>query len=221
VSADRPVPPAGGGRPWFTATGLLAAGLLTLIPGASAWGEWTRAVDPPTFAAMRRIFTCHFAHFGAAHLLWNALALALTGPLLERRARGPLIAATLLAAVAIPLTLPFLAPGLACYRGASGLASTWFTLALFEAWRTACDETSGPLLLVVAAGFAAKMVVEAITGASLFVGPDARFVDVPAAHWVGTACAGLVELARRLATARHSTKRTKAHIPPISSAAIP
>jgi len=183
---------SGGEWPWFTGAWLLATAAVTFAPGASEWAEWTRragVAGTPVHESIRSFLTCHFAHYGTVHWLWNALALGITGFLAERAGRRALVAATLLAVLAIPLALPFADPSLVRYRGASGIASAWFTLALVRQWQR-CGATSTRAVLAVAAAiYVAKLISEAATGSSWFVGHGvAGFDNVPFAHVIGTAC---------------------------------
>ena len=178
--------------PWFTASWLLAAALVTFVPAASAWSEWTRPgsdAAKPIGAWLVSLATCHFAHFGGSHWTWNAVVLAATGALVERAERRALLVATALAVFAIPLALPFVDPSLASYRGASGIASTWFTLALVLVWRRTTAPAGRVVLALGAAAYVAKLLVESATGAAVFADSGAGgFQVVSAAHAIGTAC---------------------------------
>lgn len=194
---------SGGEWPWFTGAWLLATAVVTFAPGASDWGEWTRRAGlagTPSLEAIRSFLTCHFAHYGTMHWLWNALALGITGVLAERVGRRALVAVTLLAVLAIPLALPFADPSLVRYRGASGIASAWFTLALVQQWQRCGATSTRAVLAVGAAIYVAKLISEAATGSSWFVGHgSASFDNVPFAHVVGTAC-GMIGAAVGVAT---------------------
>lgn len=193
-------------RPWLTPAVLLVVAVAAAASGAlaggaggadgsgwldvAAWAEWSRV--RPTLHAL---FTCHFVHHGAAHAAWNGLALLLTGLVAERAgpsARRALALATLLALPLIPLSVAALAPELHTYRGASGLASAWFVVALLATWRTRGDGRSRAVVALALLLFAAKLTGELAFEVHWFVDDAAAgFTSVPLAHAVG-ALAGVV-----------------------------
>ncbi len=193
-------------RPWFTGAVLLVVAIAAAASGAlgggaggadglgwregAAWAEWSR--ERPSLPAL---FTCHFLHHGAAHAAWNALALQLTGLVAERAgpaARRSLALATLLALPLIPLAVAALAPELHSYRGASGVASAWFVVALLATWRARCDGRSRAVVALALLLFATKLTAELAFDARWFVDDAAAgFTSVPLAHAVG-ALAGVL-----------------------------
>ena len=134
----------------------------------------------------------------------SVVALALACRLHWRQAVAALAASSLL----IPVALLLLQPGLATYRGLSGLDSALFVLvaaALLAAPRAPRPPRTDDVPPALAArlhallprlaagaalvGFAAKLAWEATTGAAVFVDSQAAaFVPVPLAHLVGGLC---------------------------------
>lgn len=219
-------------RPWLTAAVLLvvasAAAASSALAGGTggvegarwhdgaAWAEWSR--EQPTLLSL---FTCHFVHHGAAHAAWNGLALLLTGLVAERAAptaRRALLLATLLALPLIPLAVAALAPELHTYRGASGLASAWFVVALLATWRARSDRRSRAVVALALLLFAAKLTGELAFDARWFVDDTAAgFTSVPLAHAVGALAGLLASLALavtgvRQRAADNRTRRSKTSV---------
>ena len=225
--AARQVGGRGGEWPWLTGAWLLATVAFTLVPGLSEWGEWSRrdgvgggsAAGVASFALrLIALCTCHFSHYGAGHLASNALALLLTGVVIERSGavtattaataaraakvadRRALLVATVLAMPAIPLAIALLAPEMSHYRGASGIASAWFVVALFATWRRHADRPTRGLVVFAAVVFAAKLASEVGIDRSWFVpATSSGFASVPLAHVIGAVCGAIVMLFARRA----------------------
>lgn len=177
----------GGGRPWLTGAALLATAASTFVPGLAAAAEWTRGGGSGS-TGLASCFTCHLSHWSGAHWAWNAAALLLTGLVAEPRARRALLVATVLSAAAIVPAVAALAPGIASYRGASGIATAWFVVALVEVGRRATRPARvvGALAVLV---LLAKLLGELGAGSQWFVDAGtAGFAPVPLAHVVGAAC---------------------------------
>ena len=133
-----------------------------------------------------RLLTAHWVHLSPAHLLYNALGLAIAGTLLETQ-RHRLYPALLLAAPAvIGIALYCLDPDLARYGGLSGIV---FGAAVYLA---ACGlGEAGPWRWICAAalvGMAGKFGLEMSTHTPLLT--PGEFTPVPLSHAVG-ACVGV------------------------------
>lgn len=179
------------------ATTLLLAGsavVVHVIPGAGdafvfdrtgiAAGQWWRIV------------TGSWVHFSTSHLIYDVMACAIAGWLLERE-RAPGIALIwLVTGLSIGLTVLFGMSEPARFGGLSGIAYALVTtlalrgLADHGAWRYLCVAT------LAAAG--AKLAYELATGHFLFVSADDAVVPLPAAHAVGIASAVLLWTGGRL-----------------------
>ena len=137
-----------------------------------------------------RVLTCHWTHWSFDHLAWDVAAfVVLIG--LGMRTNGRRVLLTLaLAAVAIPLAVAIAMPGMQFYRGLSGLDSALFTVVAIplmrEEW-SAGRRGAARLIAVVLVSFALKIVLEGLTGATLFA-DSSHFVPVPLAHAVGGLC---------------------------------
>jgi len=169
--------------PWVT-SGLLLLALLTWFTGTADWFEYhAGAIGRGEYW---RLFTGHFTHLTASHLVWDGLVFLALGMVLEcwnRRLMAVVVGAS---AVLITLALPVLIPGLVVYRGLSGIDTALFvclaTLLAAKAYRT----HQATILVIVQAslaGLASKVAFEYLTGQSLFVGNG--LTPVPAAHLVG------------------------------------
>ena len=183
TAGERPARPRRTSRPalhgWArhpaVASGTLAllAVAATLVPGE--WLELRRNTE------LWRILTCHFTHWSYEQLAWDALAFTLLAAACARRQRGAFHATLLASIVLIPFAVWAFAPDVVAYRGLSGLASAMFALLLMlERHRM-----TWPVALL-AVGFAAKLIFEAITGGTVFVDSmGENVVSVPVAHLAG------------------------------------
>lgn len=153
-----------------------------LLPGS--WLELQRG------GAVWRIATCHFTHFTYEQLAWDALVFLLLGILCARENHGA-FRATLLASVVIVPIAVLAFSNVTTYRGLSGIDSALFGLLLVTEWRRS------RIVALCGAAFAAKMIFEMKTGATIFVHSDA-FVAVPVAHIAGALVGVIVAISQRL-----------------------
>jgi rhomboid family GlyGly-CTERM serine protease len=173
--------------PWVTLLLALPALAAAFSPELAAALQYDRSAVAASQAW--RLFTGHWAHWSADHLLWDLLAFAGLGALCELRDRKSLVACLLVAAPAIGLAVHRLQPGLSFYRGLSGLDSALYVLLaaslLIEGWRrrrTLASVAAGLALVL----FAAKVLFELGSGEAVFVQGEALdVVVVPLAHVVG------------------------------------
>jgi rhomboid family GlyGly-CTERM serine protease len=161
--------------------------MIHCLSGAAERCELDRAAF--SFADSYRILTCHFAHFSANHLLWDLLVFLALGICCEWIDRRRMILTLAASAVLIPLAALGWSPGIAVYRGLSGLDSALFGLAVGMMLRQHMKQrwTLGIVLscgLLVA--FAMKTAMELAFGVAVFADSNgAGFVPVPAAHAAG------------------------------------
>ena len=129
-----------------------------------------------------RLWTGHLAHYGWAHALANAVALAVPLVLLPARERRRSALALLALAPALSLAiLPRLGAGE--YRGASGLAcALWALAGLHLAGR----RESAAVGLLMLAGLGIKLAAEAALGAGFLLRAEG-WQTMPAAHFWGAA----------------------------------
>lgn len=174
-------------------------------------GEWQASLvfDRAAIAAGEwwRIATGNLAHYSPSHLLFNVLALAVAGTLIETRRLPHLGVLFLAGSVAIGLTIWFAEPGLRYYAGLSGLATAAVVYLCLHglgdrgSWRWLC--------IAVLAGVAAKLGAELLFGFSLFAAAEPPpFTPVPLSHAAGAATAlllfGLATMFRHVGDAASS-----------------
>ncbi|MCA8948673.1 MAG: rhomboid family intramembrane serine protease, partial [Planctomycetes bacterium] len=159
-----------------------------------------------------RWLTCHFAHFDGGQLFWSGGVFVAFAAWLEPHGRARLLAVLGVAAIAIPAAVAAFAPGLATYRGLSGLDSALFVLALAGVLRDALvSGRRGALATAALFGlaFLAKLAWEVAFGAAVFARSGA-FVPVPLAHAVGAAIGLVAELTTRLQSTVSCRRRNAA-----------
>lgn len=171
--------------------------LLQYDAGAIAGGQWWR------------IITCHFTHWTADHLMWDAVTFAALGFACERMHRRATLACLAVAAIAIPLAIAAAMPELATYRGLSGLDSALFMLlAVFVVRRSWAGggRWLGIAAAAAIAGFAGKTMFEVATGTTLFVESSGAFVPIPLSHLAGAAAGLVIGAVAHLRWATHDTQ---------------
>jgi len=167
-----------------------------LAPGAERW-QLDLAL---AWAEPWRLVTGHFVHWSGAHLCWDLAVFVGLGLACERHGRGRTAAALALAIPAVALGAPLLTPGLAVYRGLSGLDAALFALLAAHRLRGTGGARAAGAVALVALGL--KVCWEIATGVPLFVPELAAdgVAVVPAAHLFGGAAglsAGLVGRGRQ------------------------
>ena len=110
-----------------------------------------------------RLVSGHFMHADLQHLLWNSLGLLVLGALLEYRSRLALLAAlgAGIAFVSGLLLTPY--SQLEYYCGLSGVLNTLLLVVLWFEWRL----TRSRLIILVACGSIAKVIIEVSQGISI------------------------------------------------------
>lgn len=173
--------------PWVTVSLSVAAFALHGSPEIAAAIQHERGAVAA--GELYRIFTCHWTHFSLDHLLWDALAFLALGALAERASRPRFLACLAASALAIPLAVLALEPGIQVYRGLSGLDSALFALAGVTILRdrlASGDRLLAAGIAVAFLGFGAKIAYECLTGSTFFVDSvSSSMVPVPAAHVIG------------------------------------
>lgn len=156
----------------------LLGGLHWLVPDRSVlWFSADAIAQGETW----RFISGHFVHADTGHLLWNALGLAILGVLIEWRSRPLLLAALAAGVIAVGILLQSPASPLEHYCGMSGALNSLLVAALWMEWRA----TRSWLVIAVACGSLAKVVVEVSTGVSIVS-------DVSWPPWAWSHAAGLV-----------------------------
>lgn len=182
------------GRPYLT---LLLSAFAAFASGAAPVLEWDRAAIMARGEAWR-LFTGHFVHWTPDHLMWDLLAFAVLGAVVEKESRRMLVLVVFVSALAISLLL-LPDKTLSTYRGLSGIDS-----ALLAAWLVNQAGRSGlkpgragtvlPLVLLFL--FGAKSAFETVTGRTLFVEASGAFSPLPEAHLLGAAAGMLTAFCR-------------------------
>lgn len=177
-------------RPFPVVSSLLlgAAVLLFALPGVSGALAFDRmAVNA---GQLWRLATAHLTHWTLDQLFWDGAVFLALGAICERRSRARTFACMATSAIAITGALWLLAPGLATYRGLSGIDSALF--AMLAVWLGADarrDRDVRRLAIVLAAtlAFSAKVTFECLTGTTLFVTSSGAMQPIPLAHVIGAA----------------------------------
>ena len=138
-----------------------------------------------------RLFTGHFVHWSADHLLWDALMFVALGAVIELRSRLALWKTIAWSAAAISAGLWFFQPDIATYRGLSGVDSALFTWIAATSWIEARRRGQSYLAFVALAtlaAFLAKIGWEIATATTLFVdSSQGGFTPLPLVHLIGGA----------------------------------
>lgn len=110
-----------------------------------------------------RLFSGHFIHADLQHLLWNCLGLAVLGTLLEYRSRAVLTTSLAIGVLSVSALLLTPYTQLVYYCGLSGVLNTLLLVALWIEWKL----SRSWLIILVACGSIAKVVVEVSQGISI------------------------------------------------------
>jgi rhomboid family GlyGly-CTERM serine protease len=163
--------------PWVTAALSGAVVALFVVAGApealmlGGSGPW-------------RWLTAHAVHLSVDHLLYDALAFAVLGTVVELRSRTSLLAVLLVAALAVSGYAAWALPTGASYGGLSGIDAA-LTAAVVVQLLESPDRRPGALLGLA---FGAKLLLEQTSGGALL----AEGLHLPAVHLVGAAAGAAV-----------------------------
>lgn len=154
--------------------------LLVALPALAVW------LAPASHAALLydrtaildgeiwRLWSGHWVHFSASHLVWNLVVLLGTGFWLELRQPGSMLRFAAIGAPAIGLILLAGEPGMQTYGGLSGLATGVVTLlALVQLRHRHTDRIAWIALLVLVA---LKSSFDFVSGVAWFAGFDPQLV---------------------------------------------
>lgn len=139
---------------------IILAGLYFLVPDNTLL--YFSADDIAT-GELWRIVSGHFIHADLKHLLWNCLGLAVLGTLIEQHSRTQWWAALVVGIVSVSALLLSPISQLDNYCGLSGVLNTLLLVLIWLEWRL----TRSWLMIVIACGSIAKVVVEVYLGESL------------------------------------------------------
>ena len=155
-----------------------------------ATGEWWR------------MLTCHWTHFSADQLAWDAGVFALLATICQCRSPTRFLVCLILSAAAVSSAVWLFLLNLQRYRGLSGIDSALFTMLAVDLLRHHLGPEGRREIAqgigIVLAMFIGKIAVEFIWETTVFVDSrTAGMVPVPLAHGVG-AIVGLVCSGRNL-----------------------
>ena len=176
--------------------------LIFLSPALSSILEFNR--DAIASGEVWRLFTGHTTHWTASHLAWDLIAFVLLLNAALTYSVKTTLSLLATSAILITLSVFVLKPGLATYRGLSGLDTTLFTYCLIQIgneMKARRHRYGLAAVYLVAIGLIAKVIVELLTHQPLFVselGQD--IVIVPLAHLVGIVAGCIPSLTQRLTT---------------------
>jgi rhomboid family GlyGly-CTERM serine protease len=170
--------------PWLTFLVLLPA--IALLPGrASEWFQYDRTLagDP---AQAWRFVTSQWTHWSASHLFWDGITMLILGIACERTSRTRTAWAIGVSAILVPVAVHAWQPGIAQFRGLSGVCCAAFGLLLARlAIDAESSATTRGVVAVAMTAFVVKTGIELATGQAVFAGTRGEFVVVPLAHLVG------------------------------------
>ena len=135
-----------------------------------------------------RWFGCHWTHWSWSHVLWDAVVFAALGAWAQRLSPRGFGGTLVLASLAIPLSVQTVLPGIAHYRGLSGLDSALFGFIATRLGLEAYRKQQRKDLLIIGGFFLAfvgKTLFEMLTARSVFVGTADLMVPVTLAHAIG------------------------------------
>ena len=166
-------------------------------PALSTELEWRRSFWQTS--EWWRVLCGHLVHYDLQHFLIDTITLLLLGSVCERidahRARWTIA----ISALSISFCLLFFAPGVAVYRGLSGIDAALFALLCVEFWhrprKPGKPEWSRMLAAIPFLLLLAKITFELLSGSALFATSDA-FMPVPMAHLVGALTGWLIGMSR-------------------------
>jgi len=170
--------------PWCT-FGLVAFALaVSFAPGVAVLLQYDRlAVSGGEFG---RLFTGQWVHWTTRMAILDLGAVLILGACLERESRSLLLRGLLAGALATGLGIHLLAPQIAIYRGASGVATTLLVLVALRALRVPGVLPVRAAAAVALVLVAAKIVWETGSGGALAAGSLPAGVSVvPIAHLLG------------------------------------
>jgi rhomboid family GlyGly-CTERM serine protease len=183
--------------PMTLSLGILAV-VIAGVPSAAEMLQLDRAALQA--GELWRLATCHVTHWNAEHLQWDLAMFLVLGTMCELRNARRMWLCTVLATACVSGLVFFMFPGIAAYRGLSGIDTALFTLLAFDLLRDARHQHSWLLAAATGGllfGFIAKTTYEAVTGQALFVDQhSAGFVVLVWDHVIASAVGAVVAMSR-------------------------
>ena len=181
--------------PWICGVFWVAACLVALLP-VSILELLQYDRERILAGEVWRLYTGHFVHWTASHLLWDVAVFVSCGLMLEWIRRRFLLAILLLGPILISGALMILQPDMSTYRGLSALDMSLFAAICLQAMRYCRFRNRGSLWVIW--GFALftsflKPVLELFSGGALFVSNFGDGIQTsPLAHMLGVLLAVVV-----------------------------
>jgi rhomboid family GlyGly-CTERM serine protease len=166
------------------------AALLIALASASPWLLAALEYDRDAILSGQcwRLWSGHAVHWSAPQALADAVALAVAAAIYRRHAGNRALAgALLLGAPAISLGLLLIAPGMAHYRGASGLCVMFAVLAGAALWSGA-GSARRCVLVLLGAALAAKTMLETLHVSAPLASLPPDVAVAWQAHVLGAGC---------------------------------
>lgn len=167
--------------------------VIAACPAASRVLVWDR--EALRAGEAWRWVTGHWVHFGAGHLIGDALACLAAWACLARRDHGLLWRALAWATLVVPGAVLVADPGLGRYGGLSGLAMAAWAMASVRRWKE--GEGGRVAGIFLGLGCLAKLGHEWATGAMWWTHGDGWVSPCVVAHVAGVACGAWVGMASR------------------------
>jgi rhomboid family GlyGly-CTERM serine protease len=186
-----------------------AAAFVFFLPSVAARLEYERGAIAA--GEIWRLLSGHWSHYSLDHFFWDVMAFGFLGIACERRSCSRFLTCVIASAFAISLSVWFCLPGMAAYRGLSGVDSALFALLFVWLCRDAVRSGKREQVAIAAAcfaGFLFKISFELVTGNNLFAKSlGSGTVGVPLAHIVGASVGFLVGLGKQPQRARRNWRR--------------
>ncbi len=179
--------------PWITAS-ITGAAVILFLLGSPIYLAWKPGFE------LWRLFSCHLIHWSADHLLWDASMFLLLGSWCEQTDLKAYILFLVTTAVAIPLVVNIINPGLDYYAGLYGLDMGQAALGVSLLLKTMIKENQKKqaiFLCLLTLGIIAKLIYEFFSQSNFFVSNQHDFMPVPVAHGVGVVVGLMVGLGWR------------------------
>ena len=174
--------------PWICGVFGVAACLLALVPETLVHAlQYDR--ERILSGEVWRLFTGHFVHWNASHLIWDVVVFFVCGSFLEWVRKRLSIAIILIGPLVISGALLLLQPDMQYYRGLSAVDMALFAAICLQAMSYCRLRKQSALLVVWGFAFVTsvcKPLLEALTGSTFFVSQFGDGIEVsPLSHLLG------------------------------------
>ena len=183
---------------WLTLGVAIACVVVYLFPSTTSVLQLENDSSP--FRFVYSCLTCHLTHWSLDQLMWDVLAFTVLGCACESYGRIRYLSLLLLAGISVALSVVWIHPEGAAYRGLSGIDSALFVYVAGQAIRTGWRQKDWQMYLGAAAWllFVGKIVFEVTYENTLFVDANESFRPLPVTHAAGAVagiCVNLISCA--------------------------